>query len=456
MGYPTLGKYVNHYVSKIESDLVIFLAGTESSIMIEKSTELGTEVRNLHYLFGLGFYYSKFELQSGRYITDHRQLTGLVLSDFVYDHLATSKNITLQNDPDVIIADKVIKVPIDLSNKSDTQKSFIKGALMRNVFIPYKDIFLEYMEIIKRPDSYNLENGQILLSTYWEEYNKILISTEMKGNLKLDFMNSIAGINDIEIGADRHLNQIFTSSEQKEINNNIMHLKDVYSTIKYDPMYLFSIIDNVSNTLIPRIKFRSEQKDSLNSEKRKKESVLISAEDRINSIVKWPVEFKRNTKDNLEISAVYKEIKEHPPIIRDKDSSKSQIEDLTEELEKKVSKKDSFELRTLKRLVIEPKSLPKAPKDDITAILTYLRDVIDQDYDMQSIGEAFDKARDNLRKLILQSKFMWEMSKYANIYQREEPNLGLNQKEKRELLEKVDSWISKAAKKENGFIKKTY
>ena len=81
LGYPTLGKYVNHYVSKIQTDLVIFLGGLESTITLEKSTDIETEQRALHYLFGIGYYYTKFELQSGRYITDNRELTGLILSD---------------------------------------------------------------------------------------------------------------------------------------------------------------------------------------------------------------------------------------------------------------------------------------------------------------------------------------------------------------------------------------
>ena len=44
LGYPTLGKYANHNVSKISQDLVIFLGGTECAI----STERGT----FYYLFG--------------------------------------------------------------------------------------------------------------------------------------------------------------------------------------------------------------------------------------------------------------------------------------------------------------------------------------------------------------------------------------------------------------------
>ena len=142
LGYPTLGKYANHKVSKIIQDLVIFFGGSECAI----STERGI----LYYLFGIGYYYTKFELQSGRYITDNRQLTCLILSDFVYDHLATSKNITLENDRDVIISENLVKLPIDMSYKSETKRTFIQGTLMRNLFIPYKDIFLELMEILKK------------------------------------------------------------------------------------------------------------------------------------------------------------------------------------------------------------------------------------------------------------------------------------------------------------------
>jgi len=72
LGYPTLGKYSNHNVSKISHDLVIFFSGADCSVQTEKGT--------FYYLFGLGYYYTKFELQSGRYITDNRQLTGLMLS----------------------------------------------------------------------------------------------------------------------------------------------------------------------------------------------------------------------------------------------------------------------------------------------------------------------------------------------------------------------------------------
>jgi hypothetical protein len=455
LGYPTLGIYVNHYVSKIQSDLVIFLAGLESTIVVEKPTELGTEKRAIHILFGLGYYYSKFELQSGRYITDNRELTGLISSDFVYDHLATSKNITLENDRDVIIADKLIKVPIDLSNKSITQKSFIKGALMRNFFIPNKDIFLEFIEAIKKPSSYQLGQGHVLLSTHWDSFNKILISTEMMEAKRRKFMENTAGINEIVLGADQYLKTIFSASERQEIYDKILYLKDLYSKLDFDPMYLFSLIDNASKLIMTKPSLSPKFIPPSESSKKLKESVFISAMSRLNSFIDWPKQFKRNTKQELESLAVYEEFKEHPPVERISQSPEMDLTNITEFGRDRMIEEEKFELRTQKRPTVEFKPLPKLEKDDVLIILLYLKEVIEKDYDIKSIGKAFEIARDRLRKIILQSKFMWEMGKYANLYSKfEEPNLGLSQKEKKEILNKLNKWIENVIKEKEDFIKK--
>ena len=455
LGYPTLGKYVNHYISRIQSDLVIFLTGLDSTITIEKATETGTETRALHYLFGLGYYYSKFELQSGRYIIDNRELTGLILSDFVYDHLATSKNLTLDEDRDVIIGEKLFKVPIDLSNKSNTQKTFIKGALMRNFFIPYKDVFLEYMETIRKPSSYQLGQGHILLSTHWDYFNKILISTDMMKDKRSKFMSPTAGINEIVLGAERHLKTIFTASERQEIYDKILYLKKIYADLNFDPMYLFSIIDNASKIIITKPSLSPRYKPAEKSDKKLKESVLISAESRLNNYIDWPMQFKRNTKEELESLAVYKEFKEHPPIVKVTKPAEKDTASPIEFGKDRVSKEEKFELRTQKRPVVEFKPLPILQKDDVLIILLYLKEIVEKDYDIQSIGKAFGIARDRLRKIILQSKFMWEIGKYENLYSKfEESNLGLSQKEKIELIDKINSWIENVIKQKDDFIEK--
>ncbi|TFG22263.1 MAG: hypothetical protein EU532_14550 [Promethearchaeota archaeon] len=455
LGYPTLGKYVNHYVSNIQTDLVIFLGGLESTIPIKKSTELETEQRALHYLFGIGYYYTKFELQSGRYITDNRELTGLILSDFVYDYLATSKNITLEDDRDVIISDKLFKVPIDLSNKSNTQKTFIKGAFMRNFFIPYKDVFLEFMETIQKPSSYQLGQGHTLLSTHWDYFNKILISTEMMKDKRTKIMSPTAGINEIILGSDRHLKTIFNSSERQEIYDKILHLKDIYAKLDFDPMYLFSLIDNASHSIITKPSLAPRYQTPSKSENILKESIFISAQSRRNTIVDWPEKLKRNTKEELESLAVYKEFKEHPPTVQ---TIKSNTKDTSSPIEfgkERITEEEKFELRTQKRPSVEFKKLPLLEKDDVFIILLYLKEVVEKDYDIQSIGKAFGIARDRLRNIILQSKFMWEISKYENLYSKfEEPNIGLSLKEKNELLDKINLWIENVIKQKDDFIEK--
>ena len=54
IGYPKLGKYVGHDVSEIITDIVIFFTGTECAVETEKGT--------IYFIFGLGYYYTKYEL----------------------------------------------------------------------------------------------------------------------------------------------------------------------------------------------------------------------------------------------------------------------------------------------------------------------------------------------------------------------------------------------------------
>ncbi|MHA1457695.1 MAG: hypothetical protein ACTSR5_17275 [Promethearchaeota archaeon] len=240
LGYPTLGTYVHHFVSKIVSDAVIFLSGYDYSIETSKGT--------LHYLFGLGYHFLKFELESGKYITDNRVITGLVLTDFVYDHMATSRSITLEEDRDVIISEKVIKVPVDLSYKSENHLTFIKGVLMRNIFIPNKDIFLEMMERIRQDDSYQItKDGHKILSAHWDFYNQILVSEKMRGNANNTYLNSTAGLNGIVFAADQLLQETMSNVNLSIIEGTINSLKNIYSNLEFDPMYLFSIIEKASS-----------------------------------------------------------------------------------------------------------------------------------------------------------------------------------------------------------------
>jgi len=434
-GYPTLGTYVHHSVSKIETDAVIFLSGYDYSIETKKGT--------LHYLFGLGYYFLKFELESGKYVTDNRILTGLVLSDFAYDLMATSANITLEEDPDVIIAEKVIKIPIDLSNKSEDHLTFIKGALMRNVFIPYKDIFLEMMETIRNDDSYQISiEGHKILSSHWDFYNQILASEKMRSKPDSSYLNPTAGLDGINFAAETLLEETISSINLSIIEDNIKALKSIYSNIEFDPMYLFSIIEKAALTLgsdMPPISLK--QIDSV-TKKTAKKSLFISAEDRLYSFISWPIQFKRKAKKE---PTVLPRFVEQPIVSGQIDIQSSDIPKIGT-VEIPEVEQEAFELDTLKSEKVELKPLPPPPKPDIKQIIQYLKKIIEENYEMRSIGQAFELARETARQMgvsatTLHQAKIWEMSKYANIYIKKEQGFGLPVKEKGELIRKLDKWL---------------
>ncbi|MFX0145074.1 MAG: hypothetical protein ACFE9C_13495 [Candidatus Hodarchaeota archaeon] len=432
LGYPTLGSYVHHPVLKIVSDTVIFFSGYDYSIETTKGS--------LHYLFGLGYYFLKFELESGKYITDNRILTGLVLTDFVYDHMATSGNITLEEDSEVIIADKVIKVPVDLSHKSENHLTFIKGALMRNIFIPNKDIFLEMIERICQDDSYQIaKDGHMLLSTHWDFYNQILVSEKLREKHDTTYLNSTAGLYGVNFGVDQLLQETISDINLSIIQENINFLKNVYSNVEFDPMYLFSILEQASKTLSSGIQQISlKERDSV-KRATSKESIFASAEDRLYAFVSWPTIFKRKAKKEPQIlpRGVEQPLYLQKDVMQSTDIKPVRISDY---------KQEEFEINILKSEKVEYKPLPNPPIAEVKEILLYLKRVIEENYEMRSVGKAFEIARESMRQIGVSSttteqKKIWEMSKYANIYMKKEPNLGLPLKEKQELSQKINKWL---------------
>ncbi|MFX1238249.1 MAG: MAP7 domain-containing protein [Promethearchaeota archaeon] len=429
LGYPTLGTYANHNVKKIDTDLVVFLGGYDYSIETSKGT--------LYFLFGLGFHYLKFEIESGKYITDHRTLTGLVLSDFVYDHMASSKNITLENDRDVVIAEKVVRVPIDLSFKSENQITFIKGALMRNVFIPNKDAFLNFIEHIRDPSTYQVSQyGHMILSTHLDSYDTILVSEKMRVNPYKTYLESAAGLSGIVFGADQLLNETISSVNLQIIEQYITHLKAIFSTCEFDPMYLYSLLENAS----PQLRSEGPQIPTTPGTT-PKQSIFSSAADRMDAFTSWPSQYIRKPSTKQEIVSPLKAVNK----TYDQQAPQQRIS--AENLKPIEYDQEKFELNTLKSKHVEFKPLPNPPGKDIKEIVSYLRNIINQDYEMRSLGQAFEISRDIMNQMSVSSsrtlqKDIWEMSKYANIYSRKDPNLGLSLKEKNELLERFTKWLT--------------
>ncbi len=440
-GYNTLGKYANKDVAQILTDIVIFFGCVECSIQTERGT--------LHIIFGLGNYYTKFglrhetEIQLGKYIIDNKRLTCLVLSDFVYDYIATSSNITLEDDKDVIVAESVIKIPIDLSFKSEGQQTMIKGIIMRNVFIPYKDIILETMDKIKSYGSYNIEqDGHLILNTDLNNFNKIIVSSKLNSYTNEQYMKQTAGINEITYGADEFLSKILSPIELNKIKQNINNLKQVFSTTDFDPMYPYSMLQNASVHLKSKTIPLSMRESSAKVGPIQKTSILFSAENRVHSLVGWPRELERKEKPIVE------KISSPQPIMYQsniKQAEPSSYEQSTTPLihQEPTRNDEQFQLRMEKSEKVEIKTLPIPPMDNLENILIYIRDVIEQNFDMPSIGRAFGLARDNLKILypVEHHKIKWELSKFQNIYEKKERFMGISPKDKKDILERMNKWI---------------
>jgi len=204
-------------------------------------------------------------------------------------------------------------------------------------------------------------------------------------------------------------------------------------------MYLFSILEKASAMLdsgMPQIS--SKQRDSA-TRKTSKQSIFVSAEDRLYSYINWPIQFKRKAKKEPQVLPRTVE----PTIYADEhDIQSSDIRTV----EIKDFKEEKFELETLKSKKVELKPLPNPPKADIKQILLYLKKIIEENYEMRSIGQAFEIAREIMRQISVSSttthqKKIWEMSKYANIYLKKEPGFGLSVKEKQELILKIEKWL---------------
>ena len=439
IGYPTLGKYLsNQEVSRIHSDIVIFFGGSECTIVSDND--------KFHLIFGLGYYYTKFELNPGEYVIDHKQLTGLILPDFIVNYMAKSKNLSINaEERNIIFKENIIKVPLNLSNKSETAITFIKGALIRNVFTPNKEIILEMMKHISDPNSYNIEKyGHQILSSHPKYFNKILLSNKMEDYPDKSYFEPTAGIESIVYGYDEFIMHYFSQQDQDLINLNIQLLKQVYSKVEIDPMYLYSVLENSANQLnslfIQNVLTEQKEIPPLDTI----ESIFNSADYNFKTDIAWPEEFKRKSK-------MYYEALIKPPKLKKikYEAIPQEKIDIPENYGRgPIEDGEKFELDVLKQKEVELKKLPNPPEGNIIEILNYLNSIIKQDYDMISIGKAFDLARDNIRKIILQSDYMWEMSKYANFYQRQKPKLGLNERDRKELLEKIQNWINNIKEEE--------
>ena len=105
--------------------------------------------------------------------------------------------------------------------------------LWESLFIPYKDIFIEMLNLINRPESYNIDkHGHLLLCAFKESFNKILVSAQRESKLPHKYLQDTAGIKEISIGAEKLLKSTLSHIELQKIDERVKDLKKIYSDLE--------------------------------------------------------------------------------------------------------------------------------------------------------------------------------------------------------------------------------
>lgn len=436
LGYPTLGKYKNQKITNISSDPVIFLSNYESSI-----TEIN-ETR--HYLFGIGFYYTKFQIGDEKYIIDYRHLTGLCLSDFVHQYMLESEDISLINNRDFILKESIYKFPLEFSTNLPTnQKSFVKGILTREIFIPYKEILTKFTELLQNDPyfQFNSSHHQLLLATH-DYYNTFYISNKSSPEHQKAYLQSTAGITHLATGADFILQKQFNPEELELIHSQILELESSFRKKEYiptDPLSFFEAAAQEIRTSFSQSKIEASAPNTASILTRAdlKPGIFVTSPEYSDSIP-WASDHPRKTLESWGITQM-------AHTIRPTALTESKVEKTSESLKNyrrgPTQNTVNFELKINQKPRVASRSLPRMPEDTVKAILLFLQQIITEDYEASQIGDAFGIARDRIRKLAFHTDYIWELSKISNRFQKEEPEIGLNSKEKESVLLKVNEWI---------------
>jgi len=98
--------------------------------------------------------------------------------------------------------------------------------------------------------------------------------------------------------------------------------------------------------------------------------------------------------------------------------------------------------------MVDVKPLPIIPTSNSIDILLKIKEIVNNNLEIRSIGRALEIGRDYIKSMILHSNVLWEMSRNINLFQHVEPNVGLSSKEKFELIDQIDKWINIMNKKQ--------
>jgi hypothetical protein len=184
-------------------------------------------------IIGPGVYYTQFSISKGKIITDHRELTGIIIPLEIYDDAQSAGSII--NSDKLRMTELLISVPFLLILTQQTTQMFLRGVIARNIIHPYKDCFDQLLKVCRDPNTLTQEEGFKIISEGFSTNvykNSSIILTEKDIT---DYEKVTAGVRAIIPTVNTLLDQFqLTSEEMKsDIFNNIKLIKKDFIDIGY-------------------------------------------------------------------------------------------------------------------------------------------------------------------------------------------------------------------------------
>ncbi|MFX0016103.1 MAG: hypothetical protein ACFFB2_16960 [Promethearchaeota archaeon] len=222
------GFYLNQPVYEVIKDNVILLPDLVLTGLEETTGE------PFIFLTGVGTYYVQFRLRPGEIITDHRELTGIVLPLDIYDK-AQDVTGSMVNSEKLMMTEYLVSIPFSLLFEKQTTQMYLRGVVARNVIHPYKDCFNQFLKVCSDPNSLTKEEGfKVLsggLSTQIPLYNNELLTEKTLAN----YSKITAGLKNIQPKVGKILSdlQLEDESMRNSIFEKISLIKRDYVELGY-------------------------------------------------------------------------------------------------------------------------------------------------------------------------------------------------------------------------------
>lgn len=166
--------YLGNIVLETKRNLVIMAVSSAS--LIGKG---GEELPHI-LLTGPGIYLIEFSTRKGMYITDSREITGLLVSSSDWEKMRGAKK-DYDGTSALILNEIFAELPFSIIDHPSSLQSYERGIIARTVLTPFKDAFMSLKNICARSSSYPEELGPKILSTHKYFHNLILTGPEIYG-----------------------------------------------------------------------------------------------------------------------------------------------------------------------------------------------------------------------------------------------------------------------------------